>query len=110
VVGIFAAARGREPIFSGEGGTRGRPGAKGPDLRLGQRHVVGGEAGKGDRVAEDGVASSPRWIVRLWWRGGVGMFISRVSGTHWWLAFRLGGDNILRLCWEPGTGRTRGWC
>ena len=33
--------------------------------------------------------------------GGWEMFLfrSRGSGTHWWLAFRLAGDNILRLCW-----------
>ena len=105
VVGIFAPARGREPIFSGAEGTRGRPGAKGPDLRLGQRHVVGREAGKGGSCGRGRVGPPPRWIVRLWTCGGeagwwVMFFFSRgCQVRNWWLTFRLAGDNILRLCW-----------
>jgi hypothetical protein len=63
-------------------------------------------AGQGDRVVEDGVAprfvgscgcgAEPQTPHRA--RGVVaGMFIWRCQ-VHWWLAFRLGRDNILRLC------------
>ena len=57
----------------------------------------------GHRVAEDGVAPLASWdrAVVVEKAGGWEMFLfrSRGSGTHWWLALRLAGDNILRLCW-----------
>jgi hypothetical protein len=55
---------------------------------------------RGDRVVEDGVG--PRFVGSCGCGAEqetlvAGMFIWRCQ-VHWWLAFRRGRDNILRLC------------
>jgi hypothetical protein len=93
VVGIFPRGEASSPIFS-RARIRGRPGDKGPDLRPGQRHVVGRGARAGGscgRAVEVGcppvppLASSGCGLVDLWCRAA--------NQLHWWTAFRLGRAN-----------------